>query len=230
MCAANWQYCNTVLLFLVLAISVLDDQSLDNLQLDPSFPLKLRQTQFGQILNRIKLPAEALRENAYRGLIKSVFFEYKTLHNLLWSAEKYVARDDINDYVVNSRIVSASISQGRHIQLPKKVKLTFRHLTPNLTEPICVFWNFELSGWSDSGCYVTATNASQTTCECDHLTNFAVLMKPGHVISSKLGPTTVFVLEIVTYVAVALSVVFIFIILYKVSFLLKWVSCTVLWQ
>ena len=202
--------------FSVLAISVLDDQSLDNLQLDPSFPLKLRQTQFGPILNQIKLPKEALQENAYRGLIKSVFFEYKTLHNLLLSADKYVLREGIEDYVVNSRVVSASISQGRHIQLPQKAIMTFTHLTPNLTDPICVFWNFELSGWSDTGCHVSKTNATETTCECDHLTNFAVLMRPGHVTSAKLGPTTVFVLEIVTYVAVALSVVFIFIILYKV--------------
>ena len=195
---------------------MLDDQSLDNLQLDPSFPLKLRQTQFGPILNQIKLPKEALQENAYRGLIKSVFFEYKTLHNLLLSADKYVIREGIEDYVVNSRVVSASISQGRHIQLPQKARMTFTHLTPNLTDPICVFWNFELSGWSDTGCHVSKTNATETTCECDHLTNFAVLMRPGHVTSAKLGPTTVFVLEIVTYVAVALSVVFIFIILYKV--------------
>ena len=195
---------------------MLDDQSLDNLQLDPSFPLKLRQTQFGPILNQIKLPKEALQENAYRGLIKSVFFEYKTLHNLLLSADKYVLREGIEDYVVNSRVVSASISQGRHIQLPQKAIMTFTHLTPNLTDPICVFWNFELSGWSDTGCHVSKTNATETTCECDHLTNFAVLMRPGHVTSAKLGPTTVFVLEIVTYVAVALSVVFIFIILYKV--------------
>ena len=82
--------------FTVLAISVLEDQSLDNLQLDPSFPLKLRQTQFGRILNKIRLPDQVLRENAYRGLIKSVFFEYKTLHNLLWSAEKYIPREDIS--------------------------------------------------------------------------------------------------------------------------------------
>ena len=124
-----------------------------------------------------------------------------------------------SDYVINSRVVSASLSQGRHIQLPKNVEITFQHLTPNLTDPVCVFWNFELPGWSDSGCWVTKTNVSSTTCECEHLTNFAVIMKKpssGNVISTKLGPTTVFVLEIVTYVAVALSIVFIFIILYKV--------------
>lgn len=30
--------------------------------------------------------------------------------------------------------------------------------------------------WSDEGCRVVDTNDEYTTCECDHLTNFAVLM------------------------------------------------------
>ena len=203
------------------------------LPLDTSFPLKLKQTQFGQILNKVYLPKEALKENEYRGLTKSVFFEYKTLHDLLMPAEKFIKKPNINSYVLNSRVVSASLSQGRHIQLPQKVSITLKHLTPNLTEPICVFWNFELSGWSDSGCSVKSSNATSTICQCDHLTNFALLMKttgvPGQetdggaeltgsngLTRAKLSPTTVFVLEIVTYVAVALSIVFIFIILYKV--------------
>ena len=198
--------------------------SINKLQFDTSFPLKLKETQYGPIMNQIKLPKEALDENEYRGLAKSVFFEYKTLHDLLMPAEKFIKRADLEAYVLNSRIVSASLGQGRHIQLPRKVNLTFKHLAPNLTEPICVFWNFELSGWSDSGCSVQSSNASTTICQCDHLTNFALLMKTNQGLensqigskSAKLSPTTILVLEIVTYVAVALSIVFIFIILYKV--------------
>ena len=203
---------------IVLGISVLDVESLSESQ---RFPLELgKSSQFGQILNKVQLPREALRENTYRGLTKSVFFEYKTLHDLLMPAEKFIKKPDIEEYVLNSRIVSASLGQGRHIQLPKKVQLTFPHLAPNLTSPLCVFWNFELSGWSDSGCSVKSSNESQTICECDHLTNFALLMKQPKELKStpKLSPTTVIVLEVVTYVAVALSIVFIFIILYRVSF------------
>ena len=199
--------------------------SLNKLQVDTIFPLRLQQTEnYGQVLSKVKLPKEALQENEYRGLSKAAFFEYKNLHDLLMPAEKFIQRDDLEHYVVNSRIVSASLSQGRHIQIPEKVELTFEHLAPNLTAPICVFWNFELSGWSDSGCNVKFTNASSTVCECDHLTNFALLMKTAAgpengsslLTSAKLSPTTILVLEIVTYVAVALSIVFIFIIAYKV--------------
>lgn len=209
---------------------MINSSSLNKLQVDTAFPLRLQETQkYGKILNKVLLPKEALEENEYRGLSKAVFFEYKVLHDLLMPAEKFIEGiENAGDYVLNSRIVSASLSQGRHIQLPEKVEITFEHLSPELSSPICVFWNFELSGWSDSGCSVSSSNASRTVCQCDHLTNFALLMKtmgPAQddatsfiaTTASKLSPTTILVLEIVTYIAVALSIVFIFIILYKVS-------------
>ena len=85
----------------------MDIESLEKLDLDTSFPLQLgKSSQFGQILNQIQLPREALRENTYRGLTKSVFFEYKTLHDLLMPAEKFIKKPDIEEYVLNSRVVS----------------------------------------------------------------------------------------------------------------------------
>ena len=32
--------------------------------------------------------------------------------------------------------------------------------------------------WSDAGCRVASSNATTTVCECDHLTHFAVMMRP----------------------------------------------------
>ena len=85
----------------------MDIESLEKLDLDTSFPLQLgKSSQFGQILNKIQLPREALKENTYRGLTKSVFFEYKTLHDLLMPAEKFIKKPDIEEYVLNSRVVS----------------------------------------------------------------------------------------------------------------------------
>lgn len=42
----------------------------------------------------------------------------------------------------------------------------------------CVFWNYSTDSWSTKGCYVSKveSNRKQTTCICNHLTNFAVLM------------------------------------------------------
>jgi len=45
--------------------------------------------------------------------------------------------------VVNSRVISASLNQGRHIQLALPVQLTLRHLwLDNMSNPQCVFWDY----------------------------------------------------------------------------------------
>jgi hypothetical protein len=45
--------------------------------------------------------------------------------------------------LVNSRVISASLNQGRHIQLALPVQLTLRHLwLDNVSNPQCVFWDY----------------------------------------------------------------------------------------
>lgn len=46
------------------------------------------------------------------------------------------------------------------------------------SKPRCVFWNFQTSKWSGDGCWVDQSTSTRhiTTCSCNHLTNFAVLM------------------------------------------------------
>ena len=38
-------------------------------------------------------------------------------------------------------------------------------------------------GWSTEGCQLVAGNHSESECECDHLTNFAILMSPVRAVS-----------------------------------------------
>lgn len=38
----------------------------------------------------------------------------------------------------------------------------------------CAFWDFKISDWSREGCILNGT--SPATCQCDHLTNFAILV------------------------------------------------------
>lgn len=49
----------------------------------------------------------------------------------------------IKHRVINSKVISASLGKGRHIQLSQPIKLTLKHLkTENVTNPLCVFWNY----------------------------------------------------------------------------------------
>jgi hypothetical protein len=107
--------------------------------------------------------------------------------------------------IVNSRVISASLGKGRHIQLPQPVTIRFQHLRQdNVSNPTCVFWDYTVSGWSDEGCRVLATNRTHTQCRCDHLTNFAVLMDLH---STPLTSLHQRALATITYIGCGVSIV-----------------------
>ena len=107
--------------------------------------------------------------------------------------------------IVNSRVISASLGKGRHIQLPQPVTIRFQHLRQdNVSNPTCVFWDYTVSGWSDEGCRVLATNRTHTQCRCDHLTNFAVLMDLH---STPLTSLHQRALATITYIGCSISIV-----------------------
>uniref|UniRef100_A0A672UKE0 Cadherin EGF LAG seven-pass G-type receptor 2 n=1 Tax=Strigops habroptila TaxID=2489341 RepID=A0A672UKE0_STRHB len=87
--------------------------------------------------------------------------------------------------VINTPVVSISVHAGgarapRALEQP--ITLQFQLLeTQERSKPICVFWNHSLlagaaGGWSARGCEVVFRNRSHVSCQCHHLTSFAVLM------------------------------------------------------
>ncbi|GAB0199893.1 cadherin EGF LAG seven-pass G-type receptor 2 [Grus japonensis] len=90
--------------------------------------------------------------------------------------------------VINTPVVSISVHAGgarAPRALAKPITLQFRLLeTQERSKPICVFWNHSLhsllaggaGGWSARGCEVVFRNRSHVSCQCHHLTSFAVLM------------------------------------------------------
>ena len=49
----------------------------------------------------------------------------------------------------------------------------------NRLSPKCVYWDYLTNGWASDGCSVVSTNATHTRCQCNHLTNFALVMTEG---------------------------------------------------
>lgn len=188
-----------------MAISVINSKKLDASDTSPlSFPDSKFAKIATKVKDRVRLPKGNLKRhsNSYE-LSKAVFFSYLNLHQILQSP---VSFNGFDDYKVNSRVMSASLAKGRHVELSKPVVLTFRHLDTNLTGPVCVFWDFEQNVWSDNGCFVKSSDSTQTECECDHLTNFALLMRDG--------PTTLnnrlsafFWIQILVYIVLVILVI-----------------------
>ncbi|XP_029774662.1 adhesion G protein-coupled receptor E2-like [Suricata suricatta] len=107
--------------------------------------------------------------------------------------------------VLLSDVISAFISNKDTQSLSSPVTFILSHqlLTlGNTQEVLCVFWEHSQDGcghWSTTGCRTVATGDTSTTCECTHLSSFAVLMAQYDV--QEEDP----VLVVITYVGLGLS-------------------------
>ncbi|XP_030889203.1 adhesion G protein-coupled receptor E2-like [Leptonychotes weddellii] len=84
--------------------------------------------------------------------------------------------------VLLSHVISAFMSNRDTQNLSSPITFIFSHhsLTPGPTQKVfCVFWNHTPDGyghWSTTGCRMVATGDTSTTCQCTHLSSFAILM------------------------------------------------------
>ncbi|KAG8507946.1 Adhesion G protein-coupled receptor L4, partial [Galemys pyrenaicus] len=71
----------------------------------------------------------------------------------------------------------------------------------------CAFWNYSLDtmngSWSSEGCELTYSNETHTSCRCDHLTHFAILMSP----SSSIGTKDYNILTRITQLGIIISLI-----------------------
>ncbi|KAM8713113.1 hypothetical protein ACLKA7_013431 [Drosophila subpalustris] len=185
--------------------------------------------------DRIELPRTALIENSEGGLVRIVFAAFDRLESILKpsydhfdlkSARSYVRNTAIlsNDSdasagelqqrirILNSKVISASLGKGRHIQLSQPITLVLKHLkTENVSNPTCVFWNYIDHAWSANGCSLESTNRTHSICSCNHLTNFAILMDVVDEHQHSLFYMFDGNMRIFIYISVAICVIFIII-------------------
>ncbi|CAK1546695.1 unnamed protein product [Leptosia nina] len=201
-----------------LSVRVLEVKNVE----DETFPSIIAQEQWKASEDTITIPKGALLENHQVDLVRIVFFAFDRLEEILpptfGKTPQFAAYTSdpsssvsINSEkekknitrVLNSKVISASLGNGRHIQLSQMVRLTMKHLkTENVTNPACVFWDYTLHGWSPEGCEVEWSNLTHTGCACSHLTNFAILMDVHGV---SLGAKHVMALRLLTLIGCAIS-------------------------
>ncbi|XP_013174758.1 PREDICTED: latrophilin Cirl isoform X1 [Papilio xuthus] len=204
-----------------LSVRVLEVKSVE----DETFPSIIAQEQWKASEDTITIPKAALLDNRQNDLVRIVFFAFDRLEQILpptfgkspqfaaHSADLAATSTTINSEreknnvsrVLNSKVISASLGNGRHIQLSQMVRLTMKHLKiENVTNPVCVFWDYTLHGWSPEGCQVEWSNLTHTGCACSHLTNFAILMDVHGV---TLTRTHQLALRLITLVGCGISAV-----------------------
>ncbi|XP_023565208.1 adhesion G protein-coupled receptor G3 isoform X2 [Octodon degus] len=107
--------------------------------------------------------------------------------------------------VLNNHVVGLSVGQAPVTGLSEPLEITFSHHRhpPNMTLT-CVFWDITkgpTGDWASRGCS-TQLGAEQTVCRCDHLTFFALLLRPV------LDRATVMVLTRISQAGCGVSMIF----------------------
>ncbi|XP_054610465.1 adhesion G-protein coupled receptor G4-like isoform X2 [Dunckerocampus dactyliophorus] len=122
-------------------------------------------------------------------------------------------RDNHKKQILNSLVVSASVSNTTsQIQdLQVDIQITLRHLQPSYPhmDTQCVYWNFNKNngrgGWDPRGCRKHNSSLDFTTCLCDHLTHFGVLLDVSRTPVDKANEH---ILTIITYGGCGVSSLF----------------------
>jgi hypothetical protein len=86
----------------------------------------------------------------------------------------------LNHVQVGSPLIVFSLdadpNHSRQLPQPVQVRLQHHHRLVIGEQAICAFWNVTTGNWDSSGCRLIQSARAFTTCECDHLTSFAVLI------------------------------------------------------
>ncbi|XP_004744314.1 adhesion G protein-coupled receptor G3 isoform X1 [Mustela putorius furo] len=127
--------------------------------------------------DRVRLPRslfESLQENRSEVLLAITILDVGPGN--LFKGPQLSLQD--GSRVLNNRLVGLSLGSipVRRLAEPLEITFSHQHLPPNMALS-CVFWDATKGDWSSMGCS-TELRARKTICRCDHLTFFALLLKP----------------------------------------------------
>ncbi|XP_074850018.1 adhesion G protein-coupled receptor L3 isoform X2 [Carettochelys insculpta] len=177
----------------------------------------------------IQLSANTLKQNGRNGEIRVAFVLYNNLGRYLSTENASMklgteAMSTNHSVIVNSPVITAAINKefSNKVYLADPVVFTVKHIkqSEEIFNPNCSFWNYSkhtMTGyWSKQGCRLLATNKTHTTCSCNHLTNFAVLM--AHVEVKHSDTVHDLLLDVITWVGILLSLVCLLICIFTFCF------------
>ncbi|XP_055040398.2 adhesion G protein-coupled receptor L4 [Misgurnus anguillicaudatus] len=136
--------------------------------------------------NSISLSPKYTKNKSNNESTSIVFLVYNNIGGLLKPTDdpgvvdysRYAAAGEIT---VNSPVIAAAISNTKAFPL-NNVTFTLKHtekIDAGRDETKCAFWEYSQSmngRWSLEGCKRIHVNATHTSCSCNHLTHFAILM------------------------------------------------------
>uniref|UniRef100_A0A7M4EFH8 Adhesion G protein-coupled receptor L3 n=1 Tax=Crocodylus porosus TaxID=8502 RepID=A0A7M4EFH8_CROPO len=210
-------------------------ENTDNIQLEVarlSTDGNLEDLKFPQNMGHgssIQLSANTLKQNGRNGEIRVAFVLYNNLGPYLSTENASMklgteAMSTNHSVIVNSPVITAAINKefSTKVYLADPVVFAVKHIKQSEENfnPNCSFWSYSkrtMTGyWSTQGCRLLTTNKTHTTCSCNHLTNFAVLM--AHVEVKHSDAVHDLLLDVITWVGILLSLVCLLICIFTFCF------------
>ncbi|KAJ1149189.1 hypothetical protein NDU88_002005 [Pleurodeles waltl] len=154
-----------------------------------------------------------------RGNFTVTSVAYASLGNILPKSTGKFERSHLNSIVQSTSIKFNNMNEN--LSEFGVINMTF-HVNNSKKDSIshCVFWDFRMppagvGGWSDAGC-LGWSDENITYCACNHLTSFAVLMS--------INPEPLFLIDEITYVGLAVSIISLCICLFMEWIVWKYVA------
>ncbi|KAF7662831.1 hypothetical protein LDENG_00225910 [Lucifuga dentata] len=140
--------------------------------------------------DHINLTPKLRPDEGRNGSVSVVFVRYDSISDILKPGSDpgvtdYSRYAGTGEITVNSQVIAAAVKPADVYQLDH-VTFILKHKEPIDTKADvtrCAFWEYEpasLQGrWATRGCKTVHVNSNATTCSCNHLTHFAILMSSG---------------------------------------------------
>ncbi|XP_043846788.1 adhesion G protein-coupled receptor E3-like [Dromiciops gliroides] len=159
--------------------------------------------------NSMKIFCMDIIHSDTQGLSAVAFLSYSYLGAII-NASFFEERHGKESYGIylNSQVVSTAIGPQQSESSSLSVILEFQHMQKKREEEmsLCVYWEAQLEEggvWSTKGCNLIKSNEMHTSCNCTHMSTFAVLMAP-------IPQEEDCVLTVITYVGLSLSLLCLF--------------------
>lgn len=182
----------------------------NNVQLDINAENSTDIANDSSVLALIEIPQEAFQLS--NEVVHSYYYKNPLLFLTGNDLKRILGENIKEEQFVDSVVLSATLGSGNVENLTTPIVLTFRKnmVIQQDGKSICSFWDFDkttniptvLGGWSSRGCQLSnkTVNADYVQCECNHLTNFALLLDVSQTGNNPLE------LQIITWIGCAISI------------------------
>ena len=148
-----------------------------------------------------ELSVELPDQSAIAGADSSITLAFTSYSNL---GDMMTKTNEFSSSVLSVNVIGVE-DGGKSIPLTKPLEFVLRHQNMSgFSHRKCVYWDFDLDTWSEDGCYPVRDRSTEdsTSCQCYHLTNFAVLVDVYGLARSQEHRST---LNILTYIGCTIS-------------------------